>query len=535
MLPIASAQAALAFFACVAAISIGIGAASLPATLLGTGSLLGLAWALAATMPLGTRLRRSRVELSWWVGHARPGQIGAQVVAGASFEVRCAVLNRSAQTLVLCDLLPVLPEGVSVLQGAGTSVVVPAHTRAEIGFRLVAKMASRVVIQGLAVTVPGPLSLFSAPLYFPSPLVLKALPRAAALPGRLDSRSAEISVERAGMTRLRRRGAGTELYEIREHLPGDPFKSIAWKASARAGTLLVREVEREVQQTVYLVLDVSGSMRGGEPGERKLDHGIELCARLARDALERGDRVGLCTTDGRLLSHVPDDDGLRHMLRIYDALLDATEVVDADLTEIDDEGVVALVAHHVRRQDGLDVMTPAGVDLPLLLSHVERVLQSEPSRPPPLASSPEHATLRRFCRARGLSLPYRTETRAFAKGPGLARALSQAAGHTRTPRTLIVISDLEGVLDLEPLTRTLRVLRARQHQPMFVLPDAEQLARTAGSELERDLLRAFALLERQRLASVRASLGRLGIPVRVLGLRDDGAPSLRELPPTLAA
>ena len=469
MLPIASAQAALAFFACVAAISIGIGAASLPATLLGTGSLLGLAWALAATMPLGTRLRRSRVELSWWVGHARPGQIGAQVVAGASFEVRCAVLNRSAQTLVLCDLLPVLPEGVSVLQGAGTSVVVPAHTRAEIGFRLVAKMASRVVIQGLAVTVPGPLSLFSAPLYFPSPLVLKALPRAAALPGRLDSRSAEVSVERAGMTRLRRRGAGTELYEIREHLPGDPFKRIAWKASARAGTLLVREVEREVQQTVYLVLDVSGSMRGGEPGERKLDHGIELCARLARDALERGDRVGLCTTDGRLLSHV------------------------------------------------------------------ERVLQSEPSRPPPLASSPEHATLRRFCRARGLSLPYRTETRAFAKGPGLARALSQAAGHTRTPRTLIVISDLEGVLDLEPLTRTLRVLRARQHQPMFVLPDAEQLARPAGSELERDLLRAFALLERQRLASVRASLGRLGIPVRVLGLRDDGAPSLRELPPTLAA
>jgi hypothetical protein len=223
------------------------------------------------------------------------------------------------------------------------------------------------------------------------------------------------------------------------------------------------------------------------------------------------------------------------MLRIYDALLDATEVVDADLTELDDDGVVTLVAHHVRRQDGLDVATPTGVDLPALLSHVERMLQSEPVRPPPLASSPEHALLRRFCRARGLALPYRTETRAYAKGPGLSRALSLAAGHTRTPRTLIVVSDLEGVADLEPVLRTLRALRARQHAPLFVLHDAEQLARAGKTELERDLVRAFALLERSRLASVREGLGRLGIPVRVLGLRDDGAQCLRELPPTLAA
>jgi uncharacterized protein (DUF58 family) len=535
MLPIASPQAALAFFACVAAISVGIGAASLPTTLLGTGSLLGLAWALSSTIPLGARLRRSRVELSWWVGHARPGQMGAQVVAGAGFEVRCAILNRSGDTVELRDLLPVLPEGVRVLEGGGASVVVPPHTRAEIAFRLVARMASRVVIQGLAVTVPGPLSLFSAPLYFPSPLTLKVLPRAAALPARLDPRSAELSVERAGMTRQRRRGAGTELYEIREHMPGDAFKSIAWKASARAGTLLVREVEREVQQTVYLVLDVSGSMRGGEPGERKLDHGIELCARLARDALERGDRVGLLTTDGRVLAHVKDDDGLPHMLRIYDALLDATEVVDADLTEIDDEGVVALLAHHVRRQDGLDVATPAGVDLPRLLAHAERALQTEPQRSPPLASSADHALLRRFCRARGLALPYRTETRAFAKGPGLARALSQAAGHTRSPRTVIVVSDFEGVLDLDPVLRTVKMLRTRQHHPVFVLPDAEQLAHPARSELERDLVRAFGLIERQRLASVRASLGRLGVQVRLLGRREDGSPSLRDRAPTMAA
>ena len=31
-----------------------------------------------------------------------------------------------------------------------------------------------------------------------------------------------------------------EIRELREHMPGDPFKKIAWKASARRGRLLVR-------------------------------------------------------------------------------------------------------------------------------------------------------------------------------------------------------------------------------------------------------------------------------------------------------
>ena len=108
------------------------------------------------------------------------------------------------------------------------------------------------------------------------------------------------------------------MHELRELQPGDPFKSIAWKASAKAGQLLVREVDQEVQQTLLLVVDVAGSMRGGKLGERKLDFALELCVAQARAWLDRGDRVGLITVEGSVLGHVAPGEGPAQLIRLYD-------------------------------------------------------------------------------------------------------------------------------------------------------------------------------------------------------------------------
>jgi uncharacterized protein (DUF58 family) len=510
MLPIPAQSAVLAFAGCVAmALCALLFGSPTAATVAGSG-LLGLAVAFVLTVPLGARLRRQRLEFAWWLGG--PGHTSSGVVAGAAFEVRCQLKNRSRQPVRFAELLPVAPAGVQV-HGADHALTLAPRTRSEFGFRLTSSAAGRVVLQGLAVTVPGPFGLFFAPLYFPSPLGVKVLPRSAAL-GATSSRPAGgQAVERTGLSPVRRRGSGMELHEIREHRPGDPFKSIAWKASARAGMLLVREVEREVQDTLYLVLDVGGSMRGGAPGERKLDHCIDLAALLAQQALERGDRVGLITVDGRIVSHVPDAEGLRHMLRIYEALLAVSEVVDADLTDIADNALAVLVARYVRQQEGLDLAAAGAPDVPALAAHAARALQSEPQHEAVVASSREHALLRRFCRVRGIALPYRVEPRGQAKAAGLALALRTAAGATRTPRTLRVLTDFDGVAELDAIAQMLRLLRARAHRAAFVVPRADSLAPPSGEALEHDLRAVYGRQEQRRLREVTAELGKLGVPV----------------------
>jgi uncharacterized protein (DUF58 family) len=269
-------------------------------------------------------------------------------------------------------------------------------------------------------------------------------------------------------------------------------------------------------------------MRGGEPGARKLDHCIEMVAVAAREALEHGDQVGLVTVDGRIVSHVAAGEGLQHMLRIYRALLESTDVVDGDLTESTDDEVVELVGRYLRRQHGIDHARDGKYQIAPLVAYASRALQVEHDEGDVVAGSPEHAILRRFCRQRGIRLPYRTDTRGFAKALGLARALQTAMGTSRTPRTLVLLSDFDGVFDPEPLLKTLELVRAQRHLLSVVFPDARSLTPPpAEPGLERELHQVYALQESRRLSEVRALLGRLGVPVVTYGARDDKLETVR--------
>jgi uncharacterized protein (DUF58 family) len=411
-------------------------------------------------------------------------------------------------------------------------LVLPARTRTDFALRLRAAAAGRVVLQGLAVAVPGPCGLFLAPLYFPSPLAVRVLPRSASQSLAQVRFASTDAAERAGPRAMRQRGSGTELYELREHQAGDAFKSIAWKPSARVGKLLVREVEREVQDTLQLVLDVSGSMRGGEPGARNLDRCIELCALLARQAIERGDRIGLITVDGRIVSRVSEGEGMTQLLRIYEALLVTTEIVDADLTEADDDAVTDLVGLYLRQQHGVELVRRGRWNLPAIAAHVHRAMLADGDGKAPakiVASTPEHALLRRFCLLRGIPLPYRETTRRAAKASGLALALRSAVGVSRAPRSVLLVSDLDGIDDGEPLLQAIKLLRTRQHDLAVVFPAAASFAPEASSALERDLQHVYGMHEQSRRKDMQTEFHRLGVPLITLDAQRGSADVIRKI------
>lgn len=497
------------------------------AALIGAMLLLVLGGALAASMPIGRRVRRERLEFAWWLAHGDPSAGGGAAVPGVPFEVRCFVRHRGRGRLLLRSLEPIVPGGAHLTRDEGEAsdgaLYVPPHSRTELSFKLVAPAAGRVVLHGMAVVLEGPLGLFGVPLYFPNPLVIKVLPQAAM---RLSS-TARVrtgqSVDRSGASRLAS-GGGTELKELREMQPGDPFKQIAWKASAKRGRWLVREVEQEVQETRTIVCDISGTMRGGVEGKRKLDYAIEAIAAEARRSIGRGDRVGLVTVDGRIVDHLAPGDGAPQVLRIFDALLHATEIVDEDLTEADDDDVIRTVGRYVRQQDGLDLSQPAiagrpsGWNVAALVRHAESgLLEASAKEEPIRASSPAMATLRRFCRVRGIPLPYRADPRDGSKATGLGEALRQAERTSRGPMDLILVSDLDGLGQPDPLLSAVRLLRARGHRVSLLVPDGVSFVEPPKTELEQKLFDIYARGERRRAVDVRTLVMPLGVEVVVVG------------------
>src|SRR5205807_3477478 len=63
----------------------------------------------------------------------------------------------------------------------------------------------------------------------------------------------------AGEYRSVFRGRGMEFDEVRPYAPGDDVRLIDWNVSARTGDLFIKKHIEEREQTVLLIVDLSGS------------------------------------------------------------------------------------------------------------------------------------------------------------------------------------------------------------------------------------------------------------------------------------
>lgn len=520
MLPSPSRLAVILFIASGVSLIAGVAFSSAAAVSLGGSILVVMAAVLANTLSLGRRMRRERLEFAWWLDHGT-GSAGGSAVPGVPFDVRCYVRHHGALSIDVHRMDPLVPETVTLSDSASQSMRLHGRSRNEFTIRLSAPSVGRLVLHGLSMVVRGPFGLFLTPLYFPNPLVIRLLPRAAA--GRHRGRRAlpqASAAARSGKTMVRRRGGGTELHELRELVAGDPFKSIAWKASARRGKLMVKEVEQEVQETRWTLLDISGSMRGGPLGRRKLDFAIEVAAAEARGALEGGDRVGLVTFDGRVVDHLPPSEGKTQMLQVYNTLLATTEVVDEDRTDISDDDLARQVARYVRLQDGIDFLDRQGeVDMPSLLGHIGRGMGAKVREV--RGTTDASRTLRAYCRDRALPVPYLGDPGSGAKARALAEALTLAGGRSRVPTSIVVVTDFDGVVDGDAVLRALKLVRSHGHRVSFILPDGRSFAAEPEGRLERSLATVYGRSEDRRLRASRQLLRRIGVPA-IIATHGDG-------------
>jgi len=87
------------------------------------------------------------------------------------------------------------------------------------------------------------------------------------------------------------KGRGQDLYALRDYLPTDSARHVHWKASARLGSLMVREFAREDDLRVLLVLDThseAANANATATETERFERAVELCAAIAWSFQERG-------------------------------------------------------------------------------------------------------------------------------------------------------------------------------------------------------------------------------------------------------
>jgi uncharacterized protein (DUF58 family) len=112
------------------------------------------------------------------------------------------------------------------------------------------------------------------------------------------------------------KGQGIEFAEVRPYQIGDDIRSIDWNVSARYDDTFVKIFEEEREQTLMLVVDVSGSEDYASTGKFKRDMAAEICAIVAFSAIQNNDKVGLLLFSDEVELFVPPKKGRRHVLRL---------------------------------------------------------------------------------------------------------------------------------------------------------------------------------------------------------------------------
>ena len=125
----------------------------------------------------------------------------------------------------------------------------------------------------------------------------------------------------AGDYRTAFRGRGLEFAELQSYNPGDDVRAIDWKATARLRSPVIRRYVEEREQTVLILVDVSGSMGYAASGPSVRDRAVETAGVLGLAAAGANDLVGLAAFANDVVLAVAPAKGSSHVLRILRDLL----------------------------------------------------------------------------------------------------------------------------------------------------------------------------------------------------------------------
>ena len=457
-----------------------------------------------AFYPTAILLRRKKIELSWWVP---PGdQPGGALGVDRPFQLHLAFRNHGSRLLRILSTNILSASGLEIDEQP--SATVKRGQQVEITTAVKPLTAGYHVLHGAALTFGDVLGLFDIEAFFPNPIAVKVFPRTLALRAQPVRTFAGALHEQVGLHSVKRRGLSGELREIREHSHGDPFKFIAWKATARRQQLMVRELENEIVTTHTLLVDVGAGMRQGPLGRAPLDWACDAAAAIGRTAIGNSDRIGLVAFDTRPLVELQPDTGHHHYLQIVDRLLDTRSVVDADLTDVTSGELVALVARYLAHQEAIDVRIKVAPPLDdarwmqiqagpdgqlydvaatgrLCKRLVEVMLGKDEKRtlkPPVVVDDDlQLRPLRVFCRLRGIELPYRATWEHGRRAAGFAAAVERAVANGK-PDVAVIISDLAGFAEDDVRTkRALARLRRSAGSVIAIVPSAQGFLPAATS------------------------------------------------------
>lgn len=448
----------------------------------------------------------------------------------------------------------ILPES---LECADHRNVVDAHLQGDEAFgfsyAVTPRGAGTAILPGVTVRFSDLQGLFATQRFLPCRQSFRILPTCIDVESNRQMTKQVNSLPPPGVHRMQRAGMGSELLELREYIPGDPPKSIAWKVSAKRDVLMTRQYESEVPVRTTLFVDASFGTRFGAFGMRPIDQIILVAASIARATISLRDPVGMVWFNNAHSRAIPSGLGERHFYRLLDELSACADQTNPPMARLSESLLnytwSALQDRHP------ELLHPRNNQIPFRLFPLRPHLRFLSQRRTRLAAAlteiyslPTSASARlqqddlqfaslcqRFLAESGLAWTWPVVERRGrevhdwdARFDTLTAAVTSAVARGRDNELFVLLLDLVDYTgSLERLKQIVRLARARHHRVVLICPwPDENMQPEPASDPDSDRDEIELLVERAERARLSAAterlkreLRRLGVPVAFMASR----------------
>lgn len=276
-------------------------------------------------------------------------RVPARTRLGELVPVSVAVHNRGRRTLEA-----LIRDAWQPTAGAGSErqrLSIPSGERRRVDIPLLPRRRGELVSEFVMIRSRGPLGLAGRQAKHAVRGSIRVLP-AFASRKHLPSRLARLR-ELDGNTSIQVRGQGTEFDSLREYVRGDDVRSIDWRATARAGTTMLRTWRPERDRHVVIIIDTGRTAAARVGDGTRVDAALEASLLLSALAARAGDHVHLLMYDRVVRARVTGVEGNA----LLPALTDAMAPVHARLVDTDWHGAFAAVRTLTTRPSLVVVLT----------------------------------------------------------------------------------------------------------------------------------------------------------------------------------
>jgi len=139
--------------------------------------------------------------------------------------------------------------------------------------------------------------------------------------------------EHTGIIRKNRAGLSRDFHQLRDYQMGDSLSQIDWKASSKRQSLISRDFQEQLDQSVILMLDCGRRMRTLDAEISQFDHCLNAMLLISYVALRQGDQVGILSFGGTD-RWLPPVKGISSMTTVLNHLYDyETSPFPSDFSE----------------------------------------------------------------------------------------------------------------------------------------------------------------------------------------------------------